>query len=352
MNNIRIKCPRCNSMLEVQEVPAIVATVCSSKTTMMADAHKTSADDFKKMKAEAKIEALRQAGVDTTNLFAICGMGGDKVIGRFSEGKFEVVPDNDPIYKAICKGGTIPDRRLFRRWIMAQVFHMLTVKEYGAKNPMGFTKALQRKGYRYQWEMVVEEMRVQTKLYGKDTENFVEHNRWFNKDVVVSMAKDYIKVLKKVIKKLPIKKCKNLPYIRLYGTNIFTEDVPAKVYAPLTKAVEEIEKASTPENLYKAAYGFFRRVKKTYLMYDFPQSRAFKDAYKGAGAFYTLKNLILFHGCVFPTMNQEASMAYLNYLVQPKDFEGYRLFGVLKEFLTTNHIDIEAKQREWQKINI
>ena len=48
-------------------------------------------------------------------------------------------------------------------------------------------------------------------------------------------------------------------------------------------------------------------------------------------------------------MDQKASMAYLNYLVSDKNFDGYKLFGVLKEFLTTNHIDIEAKQREWCK---
>lgn len=349
MNNVKVKCPKCGAVLEVQEVPAVIATVCSSRVNPSTDGQKTVAENFRDMKAEAKIEALRQAGVDTSNLFAIRGMGGDKVIGRFDGGKFNVVPDNDPVYRAICEGGTIPDRRLFRRWIIAQVFHMLTVTDYGKTNPIGFTKALQRKGYRYQWEMVVEELRVQVRLYEKDPENFKEHNRWFNKEVIVSMAKEYITMLKKIITKLPIKMCKRIPYIKLQGKNIFMVDVHDKVHVPLNKAMETIEKASTPETLYKATFHFFELVKKTYLKYGLPQSRAFKDAYKGAGAFYTLKNLILFHNCMFPKMDQKASMIYLNYLVQSIDMEGYKLFGIMKEFLTTNNINIEAMQASWRK---
>lgn len=341
MNKVKVQCPQCGSILEVSEVPAHIATVCTTETTQ-------TTINLKDMKAEAKIEALRKAGVDTSNLFAIRGISGDNVVGRFEDGKFEALLDSDPIFKAIRASRTIPDRRLFRRWVMAQVFHMLTATEWGKKTPMGFTKALQNKGYRYQWEMVIEELRVQSKLYGKDPENFAERNRWFNKDVIVSMAEDYITLVKRAIKKLPIRKCKKVPYIRLFGVNVFVEDVPNKIYAPLNKALGIIKQSTSPETLQRATFGFFEHVKKTYLRYNLLQSRAFKDAYKGAGAFYTLKNLILFHDCVFQNMNQEASIAYLNYLVKPKDFEGYKLFGILKEFLTNNHIDIAAKQAEWR----
>lgn len=32
-----------------------------------------------------------------------------------------------------------------------------------------------------------------------------------------------------------------------------------------------------------------------------------------------------------------------------KTLEGYKMLGILKEFLETNHINIEAKMAEWRK---
>lgn len=344
MKKMNVKCPKCGTNIEIN-APEIVAVA-----TPVAVIPVVASFPAKKLnEAEAKIEALRNAGVNVNNLFSIRGTNGDYEVGRLDDGQFSVVPDDDPIFAAIRASRTIPDRRLFRRWIMAQVFHMMTEKDYKTGKPISFTAALRRKGYKYQWEMVVEELRVQVKLFNNDPENYAERNRWFNRGVVTQMATDYIKLVKDIVGKLRIRHCKGVPYVRLDGTDIFVDDLQAKVYAPLEKLVKSIKNTRNPGALHKAAANFFQAVKSTCLFYDMEQSKAFKDAYKGAGAFFTLKNLILFHDCVFPKMNQEASMAQLNYLANSKDFEGYRLFGVLKEFLNTNGIDIEAKQREWQK---
>ena len=344
MAKINVQCPKCGANIKINapEVVAVVAPISAIPVVAAFPAKKLNA-------AEAKIEALRSAGVNVENLFSIRGTNGAYEVGRFSEGQFSVVSDNDPIFAAIKASRTIPDRRLFRRWIMAQVFHMLSEKDYKTGNSIGFTAALRRKGYKYQWEMVVEELRVQAKLFNDDPENYAERNRWFNRSVVIQMANDYIKLVKKVVGSLRIRRCKGVPYVRLDGTDIFVSDLQAKVYAPLEKLVKSIKNTRNPGALHKAAENFYKAVKSTCLFFDMDQSKAFKDAYKGVGAVFTLKNLILFHDGVFPKMDQKASIAYLNYLVSDKDFDGYKLFGVLKEFLTTNHIDIEAKQREWCK---
>lgn len=70
---------------------------------------------------------------------------------------------------------------------------------------------------------------------------------------------------------------------------------------------------------------------------------------EGAGAFFTLKNLILFHDCGFPKMSQKMSREYLYELASQKDLEGYKLFGILKDFLVVNGINIEAMRAEWRK---
>lgn len=329
--------------------------VCGTELSVVANKDNQSNDIdrqavFKGKTSEEKIEILRKAGIDVSNLFSIKNVTTEEdAVGRMVDGKLLVLSDNDLVLTTILHGGTIPNRRLFRRWVMAQVFHMMTETDYGKKNPVGFTEALKRKGYKYQWNVVVEEYRVQAKLFASDLENFAERNRWFNKEVAVAIAGHYIQELKKVIEKTPVKKCKGVPYVRLQKHDVFIDDLQTKVYKPLEKALINIKKARSANALYNAVSKFYNEVKKTYITHHFSQSKDFKDAYKGAGAFFTLKNLILFHGCIFPEMNQEASLEHLKHIVKSDDFEGYKLFGVLKEFLVTNKIDIAKKQAEWRK---
>lgn len=340
---MNVKCPKCGADIEVEAAEVNVTALINHLPGEI----KVEESFAKPNKAQAKINALRKAGVNVDNLFAIRGIKGDYNVGRLNNGEFETVPDNDPIYAAIKEGETIPDRRLFRRWVMAQVFHMMTQIDYSTKKPIGFTAALNAKGYKYQWKMVVEELRVQAKLAENDSENYNERNRWFNKAVVENMAQDYIKQVKEIILNLKVKKCKGQPYVRLDHTNIFVDDLQAKVTTPLDKALDAIRQANSPMKLYKATEAFYKEVQKICLLKDMKQSRSFKDAYKGAGAFFTLKNLILFHDAVFPSMDQKASLAYLNHLVKTNEYEGFQLLAVLKAFLKENEIDIEAKQAEW-----
>lgn len=156
MKKVSVKCPKCGANLEVEaaEVNVVMPVHCvptSIAVEIPVPANKLS-------EAEAKIEALRNAGVNVANLFSIRGTDGSYEVGRLTDGQFAVVPDDDPIFAAIRASKTIPDRRLFRRWVMAQVFHMMIETDYKTGQPIGFTAALRRKGYKYQWEMVVEEI--------------------------------------------------------------------------------------------------------------------------------------------------------------------------------------------------
>lgn len=348
-NQTKVACPKCGTEFAIPETTTLAVGIVIGSDSNLGTIHPEVAKP-KQSKADAKIEALRKAGVDVSNIFAIRGTQGEDEVGRLVDGQFTVIPSDDPIFTAIRKSGTVPNRRLFRRWVMAQVFHMLTVKDYGSKHPMGFTKALNAKGYKYSWNMVVEELRVQSKLYNNDMENYLERNRWFDKDVVVEMAEDYINELQFVIEKLPHKRCKSVPYIHLQTKNIFLDDINKKVIVPLMMVMAKINKASTPLTLYRAAAAFSKLVRETYCYHNFPQSKAFKDAYKGAGAFFTMKNLIMFHDCTFPRMDCEKSLNYLNYLAlhNKECIEGWKLFGIMKEFLADNKINIAAKQAEWR----
>ena len=72
--------------------------------------------------------------------------------------------------------------------------------------------------------------------------------------------------------------------------------------------------------------------------------------------FYTMKNLVLFHGCNFVDkdgnkLSQSESMRYLAKKADQyaSDSEGWRLFGVMKKLLQDNHIDIQKKIDSWSK---
>lgn len=43
---------------------------------------------------------------------------------------------------------------------------------------------IHRKGYDYQWKMLLNELHAQMKMEHKDITGFAERNRWFNRDVV------------------------------------------------------------------------------------------------------------------------------------------------------------------------
>lgn len=287
-------------------------------------------------KAMERIEALKKAGVDTSNYYAI---NNDMVI-RVEDGKPNIVADDDPVWKSIKEAGMVPDRRLFRRWVLAQTFYMLR---------HGYTQMMHNKGYEYTWKMLEEELRVQSTLFGHDNENFYERNRFFNKDVVVSMAHDYMKQLHDYIDSLHTRKCKGVPYKRFRGQDVFVDDLYSKVYAPLNRLITRIESAETPITLYMAVSGF--NSKRVPLHFEEKQSNAWVDAYKGAGAYYSMQNLIRFHGMFLSVdgksyYNNEA-IRKLNYLAACK--QGWELLGILKEALEYNHIDIAKKMKEWQK---
>lgn len=175
-------------------------------------------------------EALRAAGIDISKYFSIqIPGGGEQLMQKTDDGRAVPVTDDDPIIKTILGGGTVPNRKLFRRWVMSQVFHGLTYKDYYGRE-LGFTQWLRNHGYEYQWEMLVEELRVQARLYENgDMENFSARNRWFDKTLAVTMAKDYIEQLRKDAERRKQHKCKGVPYIYInrsrFPKGIFVADI-------------------------------------------------------------------------------------------------------------------------------
>lgn len=301
---------------------------------------------IKGKKAQERLDTLKAAGIDTSNLFAM----GDEMVVRVVDGVPTQVLDDDPIYAMIKKGGHVPDRRLFRRWVMAQMFRMLRqMDEY----KMTFTDLVRHHGYEYMWKMVVEEFRVQARLFkAGDTENLNERKRFFNAEVVLVMMDEYAKEFDKYVSSLKVKHCKGKEYKTIHGTHVFVDDIPVKLTYKTNSLRDRLKNEMyniEPDELHLLVSKFNKY--RTPMKHDTEIPKAFIDAYKGAGAFYTMKNLILFHGCKFrecgKSIGKERSMKLLEkYSIALK---GWELLGVMKELIKENGISIEKKIAEWRK---
>lgn len=337
-NDTKVVCPVCGSEFAIGDHEHTVknATVIGADSGM----------GTVYMPLKKRGDALAAAGIDISKYFAIqLPTGGEQIMKMGDDGK-TAVPVDDPVILAIMRQGTVPNRNLFRRWVMSQVFHWLISGDQAYW--------LTRHGYIYTWEMLVEELRVQAKLFGRDMENFRARNRWFNKDLAVKMAEDYIDQMVADAKNRPVHKCKGVPYVKFSRQNIFVSDIYKKLEWPMRQLVTAIKHAKTPQALYEAVRNFHHAMYSGYNNYK--QCAAWKDAYKGMGAYATMQNLLRFHGCTFPKDNEfyhrgksdlqlleDAASSY-------EDGEGWRLFGLMKQMIAENGIDIKAKMAQWSAV--
>ena len=67
---------------------------------------------------------------------------------------------------------------------------------------------------------MLEEIRVLAELQDRDPEAFAERSRFFIPDVVSATCNDYINKLEIYVNKLPMHKCKGVPYKKVFGRNI------------------------------------------------------------------------------------------------------------------------------------
>ena len=318
----------------------------------------------KKTKAQMRLEALKAAGVDVSKYFPL---GDDQLIKIENGAAVPVDMDDATIYevgKQIVEGGYVSNWKLFRRWVMSQMFHMLRDMD---KNGRTFNDVLQHKGYEYQWRMLENELYAQMKMAAHgDHENAGARNRWFGGFVAADMAYDYIKKLRKYVdnnliykvkkdahgnvKKTYKHTCKGNPYVRLQNDDIFVADLEKKVYAPLGNLARKMYDSNTYKEVYDAVHEFNK--KRKHLAWDTKQADAFITAYKGSGSYYTMRNLIMFHGARFMKngrkMSETDSLKELESKANLYDEEGWRMLGVLKQLIKDNNISVQGKILEWK----
>lgn len=306
------------------------------------------------MKKEERMEKLTNAGVETGKYFTFDlpeGLvPGTKIHLVFDEdGAPQIKPatEENTVYNQIIEDGYVRNTKLHRRWVMAQMFRMLNYKSYDGRKE-GYNEALKRYAYHYTFEMMLEEVRVLSKLEVRDFESFNERSHFFTKDVVVKTCEDYLNKLKAFIDEKPTKNCKGVPYKRVKGQNFFVEDLPKKIYQPLQYKINRIKWADTYGEMYDALAYFMRDMIR--LPWDTAKSKDWIDAYKGNGAYYTCKNLIMFHDCKVKSenalFNREQSIRMLKHHLEAYQGEGWRMFAFMKKLIADNNFDFNKTMKD------
>ena len=184
------------------------------------------------MTNKQRMEMLNNAGINVSKYFTVDLDNGTKVHLIVDEnGNFTQVK-NDPIANQIIEDGYVRNTKLHRRFVMAQMFHMLNYVSYDGKES-GYNDYLKKRyGYHYTLTMMLDEVHVLYKLEQRDKESFDERSHFFTKKVVIAVLEDYMDKLEKYVDNLPDRKCKGVPYKRIKGENIFNADLEKKLYAP------------------------------------------------------------------------------------------------------------------------
>ena len=296
-----------------------------------------------------RMNKLNESGVNVGKYFTVNLENGTSIHLIIDEHGNPVKVD-DTIANNIIEDGYVRNTKLHRRFVMAQMFQGLNYVSWDKKRT-GYNAWLKNFGINYEFEMMLEEIRVLSKLEERDRDTFIERSHFFTKDVIAKTMEDYVVELKNHIDKLPTKKCKGVPYKRIKGNNIFVVDIEKKVYAQFSIDICRVKYASNYNELYKIVKNFMSKM--MVLPYGTPKSRAWIDAYKGEGAFYTLKNLVMFHGCGVEVNGHmvygAVAVTVLNKRLNEYHGEGWRMFALMKKVIADNKFDFKKRMEEIYK---
>lgn len=381
MKATRVKCPKCGAEFLLPQKSTTATVNVIGKDGNLGTIYLTLDNSSgNKSKAQERIEKMREAGIDVSKFFAMNDANGNETqVGAIVNGGIRILPEDDVVVKSILGGGTLLSSHLFKQHVLARMLKMLTPYEYRGYRMSGdyydlsaYTKNLHQMGYDYQWRMLCDEFYRQAKMIEHgDTKSFIEDARWYNKGLVLTMIEDYIVQLKKLVSTLRVKRHRGRPYVQLkQGKKVPFEGKESR-YGYIY--VDELDK------LYQAYYSirdaifandntmrvfsniiidFYTKMiplhfapshhKPNTPYFEAKQCVAWVDAYKGYGAYFSMQNLILFHGCTFEGKTKDESIHYLNECIA-HGAKGYWMLGALRNMLKTNNFDIAGKREEWRR---
>lgn len=298
-----------------------------------------------------RIEKMNAMGINTNSFLVNLPDGLPKnstiTLSINENGEYAIVNTNDVVANQIIEDGYVRNTKLHRRFVCAQMFQALNYVSWDKKRS-GYNEWLKNHGVKYEFDMMLEEIRVLSKLEVRDEESFIERSHFFTKDVIIKTMEDYVDQLEKHISTLKTYKCKGIPYKKIKGRDIFVEDLNKKIYSPMRIEISKVKSVHTYAEFYRIVSNFKKKMITP--CYRMQKSKSWIDAYKGEGAFYTLKNLLMFHGCGIEVNGHmvygAAAISVLNKRLDEYQGEGWRMFALMNKVITDNNFDFSKRMDE------
>lgn len=280
----------------------------------------------KKMSVEEKMAMLKEAGIDVNDMIQFLAEDGFMITVE--------IPKEDPILEKIKADGYLHNPMLFRRWIMAQMFYMLKYKSYAYdyRYPVetGYNGYIDEVlTWDYQIKFLIDEVTRIVKIHKKGGDA-TEYTRLCTPQIVINICKEIYEATEKYYKG------DNSPWMQDKVTR-------------LRFAYQDLQYTWSYARLIPLLHNFRRN------MISLPNNKvkkvqAFKDMYKGIGAYWTSKNMIMFHNCRVPGMDQYESMKMLETktltYADPNGGKGWKLLGFMKLLIEANDFDFYDRMRE------
>ena len=326
-NNVHVICPHCGIEFELGDENAKVTPSKDIPDGIYALIPKN----------DKRLKELKKLGFDLSGLFGSGNAGNADKSENDDRG-------DDDIEASIREEGDVEGKGLWRRWVMGQMFRALN-------STGGYDKYYSILPYDYSWKTLMDELKAQSKI--KDPAQLEIRRRFFNKDAVIGMLNHYAKILRKLPKNIGTKKCNGTPYVHIpYVGKFFVHDINAFSKKVKDVVIPNVKTASDPDELYIILKGFVKNM--IPLPSNTRKSQAWRNAFMGAGAYYTLDNLIRFHNCVIwaskytepflsnghkvynVPLSKEKSLSVLDQMSVAYRADFYKLFALMKATIENN----------------
>lgn len=375
---VLVTCPKCGEQIEV-EIPNnehFAAGMAIGKDSGLGTIFLPTVSPAQKK----RMDELQKSGVVFESTIKVKTADGKTIeLKQTADGNIDL---SDPVIKSIINGGNLYDPRIAKQHVTAMMLKMLTREWYccgratkkknGQYDLSHFQKNMLRAGYEYTWKVLADKLNEQAHMAkNRDNKAFIEDNRWYNKALALRMFDDYMEQLKYIFENARVHRNKNRKYIKFHYVTglgcsyqgVYISDFN-RIYDELEQHRYCIANANNPTELservaelvkvmprLRLAPSEYKRGEEPLVAKQCPE---WQDAYKGYGAFFTMKNLILYHDCrvyMFhngkcKVLDESQSIEQINEWAQNQ--HGYWLMGALKQFLEYNNFDIAAKQAEWR----
>ena len=265
------------------------------------------------------IKQLEEQGIDTSK-FSINIDGKD--LSEFLE-----------LAKANVEQGTV-SHKTFRRWVLAQTWKMLNEPVYDPKDRTckpGWERYMRLNyDYKYQFTMLLDELKVLEKMKKRNchSEEYAIRKLFFTKDVVLATCKHALNTAKK----------------NSYGYNAYFKNAIDNKFEEANRAYTVIWHSFNDDYHIMAVMleKFINTGILNYISCRERKCQQWKDAYKAAGAYYSLQNMILYHDCDLAECKNSDSYKTLNEITRELSTRGelWKLYYWLLDTIECNHFDL------------